>query len=149
MSTSRRGLTLLVDALLVKRARLLHWLFFFVRPQTSSCKYHLLVHLTRFTLNPVVPGSSRFFSQKLFRAFAKADKTEGSHLSYYTALCHFFPKLFCLQRVPQSFFLISCSKINCQKAERVSHFSYFSTMKLFNILIFRFLFFLSKLMENS
>ena len=58
-------------AFLVERARLLQWLVFFpffVRLQTSSCS----------------------FSQKLFRAFAKADDTEGSLLSIFFRHCATF-----------------------------------------------------------
>ena len=35
-------------------------------------------------------------------------------------------------------FLILCSKLKCQNAQRVSPFKYFGTMRLFKILIFRF-----------
>ena len=47
---------------------------------------------TRFTVNPAVTGSSPCFSQKLFRAFAKADETEGPlfQLQLFSALCDFF-----------------------------------------------------------
>ena len=54
-------------------------------------------------------------------------------------------RIFSLQRVPLEGFLISCSKLKCQKAQRVSPFMYFGTMRLFKILIFQFFskFFLS------
>ena len=74
----------LVGAFLVKRARLLHWLVFF-RQTTDLIVYVPLFNtdFTRFTVNPAVTGSSRCFSQKLFRAFAKADETEGPPLSNF------------------------------------------------------------------
>ena len=58
----------------------------------------------QFTGNPAVMGSSPCFDQKLFRAFAKADKTEGSPLSLFSALCDFFSEFFLLQRVPFDIF---------------------------------------------
>ena len=38
-------------------------------------------------MNPAVTGPSPCFSQKLFRAFAKVDETEGSHLSIFFRHC--------------------------------------------------------------
>ena len=45
---------------------------------------------TRFTANPAVTDSSPCFSQKLFRAFAKADQTEGSPLSIFFGTMRLF-----------------------------------------------------------
>ena len=59
----------------------------------------------RLTYNPAVTGSSPCFSHKRFRAFSKADETEGSPLSIFFRHCAtFFSKLFCLQRSPFKFF---------------------------------------------
>ena len=64
--------------------------------------YQFLVDFTRFTVNPAVTGSSPCFSQKLFRAFAKAEETEGSPLSIFFRHSVTFSISFCLQRVPPS-----------------------------------------------
>ena len=48
------------------------------------------IDFTRFTGNPAVTGSSPCFSQKPFRAFAKADETEGSPLSIFFRHCATF-----------------------------------------------------------
>ena len=56
-----------VGAFPVKRARLLQWLVFF--RQTTDLIVYVPLFSTDFT------GSSPCFSQKLFRAFAKANET--------------------------------------------------------------------------
>ena len=97
----------LVGAFLVKRARLLQWLvFFFFRQTTDLIVYVPLfsTDFTRFTVNPAVTGSSPCFSQKLFRAFTKAEETEGSPLSIFFSTVRFFFRIFSLQRVPPSSF---------------------------------------------
>ena len=95
---------------------------------------------TLFTVNPAVTGSSPCFSQKIFRAFAKADETEGSPLSIFFGTVRLFFLFFAFKRSHIRFFLKYCSKLKCQKAQRVSPFKYFGTMRLFKILIFRFFF---------
>ena len=82
----------------ILRARL-QWLVFFsfFRQTTDLIVYVPLCSttFTLFTVNPAVTGSSPCFSQNLFRVFAKADETEGSPLSIFSALCDF-----CARRVP-------------------------------------------------
>ena len=58
----------------------------------------------RLTVNPAVTGSSPCFSQKLFRAFAKANETEGSPLSIFSAVCDFFSIFFVSKGPPFIFF---------------------------------------------
>ena len=62
--------------------------FFFFRQMTDLIVYVPLfsTEITRFTVKPAVTGSSPCFSQKVFRAFAEADETEGSRLSFFSAL---------------------------------------------------------------
>ena len=88
--------------------------YFFVWPQTLSCMYHFLqtslvsTVFTQFTLSPC-------FSQKLFRDnFFCATQ-------FFGALRH-FSNFLNLQMVASSVFLIFCSKLKCQKAQRVSTF---------------------------
>ena len=92
--------------------------FFFVRPQTSPCMYHFLVQALIGlwgTQRPRarVPGLARNF-----RASAKADQTEWSPLSIFSALCDFFWKFFAFKGSPSSF-VIFCNKLDFQKAQRV------------------------------
>ena len=111
---------------------------FFVRPQTSSCMEHFLADFNRFTVNPAVTGSSPCFSQKRFRAFEKHLKRTRLKGPLFNFFWHCeFRFFFRLQRVPpSSFFLIFCSKLKCQKAQRVSSFKDSGTMRLFRILFF-------------
>ena len=110
----------------------------FFRQTTDLIVYVLFsTDLTRFTMNPAVTGSSPCFSQKLFRAFSKADETEGSPLSIFFRHCATF---FAFKGSHLQVFLIFCSELNCQKARRVSRFKYFGTMRPFKLLIFRFFF---------
>ena len=104
----------LVGAFLGKSARLLHWLVFFSsdhRPHrvcTTFYRLHSRSHVlvsTRFTVNPAVTGSSPCFSQKFFRAI-------------FFGTVRLFRNFFCRQRVPSTF-LIFCSKLKFQKAQRV------------------------------
>ena len=63
------------------------------------------------------------------------------HLFQFFWHCATFFRFFCLHRVPTyKFFLIFCSKLMCQKAQRVYPFKYFGTMRLFKILILRLFF---------
>ena len=80
----------------------------------------------RFTVNPAVTASSPCFSQKLFRAIFRH--------------CVTFFRFFLPSKGPTvKFFWIFCSKLRCQKAQRVSPFKYyFGSIRLFEILIFRF-----------
>ena len=117
---------------------------FFFRQTTDLIAYVPLfsTDLTWSTVNPAVTGSSYCFRQKLFRAFAKADETEGSPLSFFSAT---FSNFFAFKGSHLQVFLIFCSKLKYQKAQRVSPFMYFGHMKLFKVLIFRFF---SKLKRN-
>ena len=123
---------------------LLQWLFIFLffRQSTDLIAYVPLfsTDFTRLTMNPAVTSSSPCFSQKLFRAFAKADETEGSPLPIFSALCDFFFDSFCLQRVPPSSFFDILQQTKVPKVQSVSPFMYFGTMRLFKILIFCFFF---------
>ena len=87
---------------------------------------------TQFTVNPVITGSSPCFSQKLFQAI-------------FFRHCATFSIFFCLQKVPPSSFFDILQQLKCQKAQRVSPFMHFGTMRLFKIFIFRFF---SKIEKN-
>ena len=104
---------------------------FFFRQTTYLIVYVPLLStdFTRFTVNPAITGSSPCFSQKLFRAFAKADGTEGSPL--FSALCDHFLRFFAFRGSHLQNVLIFCSKLKCQKAQKVSPFTFFGTMRLF------------------
>ena len=56
------------------------------------------------TGNPAFMGSSPCFDQKLFRAFAKVDNTEGSPLSLFFGTVRLFSNFSLLQRVPFDIF---------------------------------------------
>ena len=88
--------------------------FFFFRQTTDLIVYVLFsTEFTRFTVNPAVTGSSPCFSQKLFRAFVKADETEGSPLSILFGTVRLF-SIFLPSKGPTfKFFLIFCSKLKC------------------------------------
>ena len=79
----------------MKSARLLQWLVFFVRPQTSPRMYFLVQ--TLFDLRVRVPALARNF----FDHLRKRTRLKGP-LSFLSALCDF--SFFCLQRVPLSIF---------------------------------------------
>ena len=89
----------------MKRARLLQWLvfFFFFRQTRDLIVYvpRFSTDFTRFTVNPAVTGLSPCFSQKLFRAFVKADETEGPLFQFFFGTL----RLFCLRSVLPSSFL--------------------------------------------
>ena len=68
----------------------------------------------RFRGNSAIAGSSPCFSQKLFCAFAKPESAKGS-------LGQFF-KFFATNNKPET-----------QKAQKVSPFTFFGTLRLFNI----------------
>ena len=91
----------------------------------------------RFTGNPAATGSSPCCSQKLFRAFAKADETEGFLPSFnFFGIVRLFLSFFTLKG-PFSFFFIFCNKLDFQKAQRVPPFPFFGTMRLFRRSRFR------------
>ena len=91
---------------------------------------------TRFTANPAVTGSSPCLSQKLFRAI------------FLGTVRLFFEVFLAFKGSHLQVFLIFCSKLKCQKAQRVSLFMYFGTVRLFKILIFRFFSKMKKILEN-
>ena len=109
---------------------------FFFRQTTDLIVYVPLfsTDFTRFTVNPAVTGSRPCFSQKLFRAFVKADETEGSPLPIFFRHCAIF-----LPSKGPTFKFSDILQQTCQKAQRAP-FKYFSTMTLFKILVFRFFF---------
>ena len=138
-------LVFLVGAFLVKRVRLLQWLVFFsffIRPQTSSCMYHFLVqHLlgSRWTQRSQV----RVFAsaRNLFDHLRKRTRLKGPLFQFFSALWTFFYFFVLSSKGPTfKFFLIICSKVKCQKAQRVSPFKYFGTVRLFKTFIFVLLF---------
>ena len=108
----------------------------FFRQTTDLIVYVPLLSadFSRFTVNPAVTGSSPRFSQKLFRAFAKPDETEGS--PFFGTVRLFFPNFFCLHRVPPSKFfdILQQTKVPkspkglpfyiCRHYETVSKFSF-------------------------
>ena len=67
-------------------------------------------------------------ARNFFRAFAKADETEGPPLSIFFGIMRFF-RFFAFKGSPSSF-LIFCSKLKCQKAQIVSPLTFFGTMGL-------------------
>ena len=73
---------------------------------TDFTRSHVLVStvFTGFTVHPAVTGSSPCFSQKLFRAFAKADETEGSLLPIFFRHCATFFEFFAFKRSHPHFF---------------------------------------------
>ena len=77
----------LVSAVLVQSARLLQWLVFFVRPQTSPCMYHFLVQ-TSIGLRVAqrsrvrVPALARNF----FEHFRKRTRLKGPSFQFFLAL---------------------------------------------------------------
>ena len=94
--------------------------FFFFFRQTKELTLYSPLFSTdfhHFTGNPTVMGSSPCFSQKLFRAFAKA-----SPLQFFSGTKRLFSNCFCLQRVPPSFFLIFCNRMNVEKSERARRY---------------------------
>ena len=111
-------------------SRLLQWLVFF-RQTTDLIVYIPLfsTDFNRFTGNPAVTGSSPCFSQKLYRAFAKTDETEGSPLSFFSDTATFSKKTY-LQRVPFKFFMF-CNKLDFQNVQRVPPFTILKTLRFF------------------
>ena len=128
LSCKRSGSCFLVGAFLVKRARLLlQWLVFFFFRQTTDLIVYVPLFSTdfiRFTVNPAVTGSSPCFSQKLFRfrAFAKADETEGSPRPIFFGTVGFFFEFLLSPKGPRSIISIFCNKLDFQKAPRVPFF---------------------------
>ena len=123
----------------MKSARLLQWVFLFFFRQITDFTLHVQLFSTdfnRFTRNPVVTGSSSCLSQKLFRAFAKADESEWFPFSIFFLHCATFFG-FLPSRVPFNCFLILCNKLDFQKTQRASSFTFFGTMRLFQFVIFR------------
>ena len=122
------ALTFLVDAFLGKSARLLQWLVFFSsdhRPHrvcTTFYRLHSRSHVlvsTRFTVNPAVMGSSPCFSQKLFRAIFFGTVRL---FQFFWHCATFFRNFFLSPKGPPSSFLIFCSKLKFQKAQRIPPF---------------------------
>ena len=52
---------------------------------------------------------------------------------FFSALCDFFSKFFCRQRVPLQVFLIFCSKLKFQKAQRVSPSTILKTLHFLSL----------------
>ena len=102
--------TFLFGAFLVKSARLLQWLVFFVRPQSSPCMYHFLVQtLIALGVNPTRQPES-------FCAFAKPDETEGFPLSIFFGTVRLFSNFFRFQTTPSSILqksLLVVSGVEC------------------------------------
>ena len=88
---------------------------------------HVLVS-TRFTVNPAVTGSSPCFSQKLFRAIFFGTVRL---FQFFSALCDFFSKFFCRQRVPPSNVFDILQQTEVSKSPKGPPFQFFGTMRLF------------------
>ena len=81
----------LVGAFLVKRARPLQGLDFFVRPQTSSCMYHFLVQTLlglRWTQRSRVRVLA--LARNFFEHLRKRTRLKGPLFQFFSALCDFF-----------------------------------------------------------
>ena len=107
---------------------------------TRSCVLVTTV-FTRFTVNPVVKNSSPCFSQKLSQQFFPALRLSiffGIAALNFFRHCASFFFFFAFKGSYIQVSLIFCSKLKCQKTKMVSPFMYFGTMRLLNILIFRF-----------
>ena len=88
----------LVGAFLVKSARLLQWLFFFFRPQTSSCMCHFLVQTLiglRGTQVRVLALARNFFEH-----WRKRTRLKGPLFQCFSALCDFFRNFFASKGSP-------------------------------------------------
>ena len=64
--------------------------------------------------------SRRIFLKSARRKITKPDETIGSSLWIFSALCDYFSKFFCLQKVRLQIFLIFYCNLEFQKAQRVS-----------------------------
>ena len=121
----------------MKSARQLQWLvFYFLRQTTELIVY---VPLFRTDFNRFTGSSSPCFSQKLFRAFAKADETEGSPFSIFSTL-QLFSIFFAFKGSPFKFFDI-LQQTELLKSPSVYILKYFRPIRLFQIKTLIFLFF--------
>ena len=89
---------------------------------------------TRFTVNPVITGSSPCFSQKLFQAifFGTVRLNLFRH-------CATFSNLFCLQKVPPSSFFATLQQTKVPKSPKglpFYAFRYYETVQNFNFSFF-------------
>ena len=126
----RKSTTLTVANFFVSATWSVHFLCTFV------CTFSTTWYRGRFRGNQVVAGSSPCISQKIFRAFAKPDETEGSNFS---ALWDYHPKNFCCpQRVLLQF--PPCEildRLDIQKAQKVCPpFTNFGIVRRFKMNIF-------------
>ena len=80
--------------------------FFFLRQTTDPFVYVPLfsTDFNQLTGNQAVTGSSPCFSQKRFRAFAKADETEGSLFHFFFGTLRLFCEVFFPSKGPFQFF---------------------------------------------
>ena len=113
-----------------KGARLLQWLDFFVRPQSSPCMYLFLVQTLiclaeTQRLRVRVPASVSNFSVHL----QNRKRLKGPPFDFFSALCAFFENFFVSKESPFNF-LMFCNKVEFQKAQRVL-FTFSGTMRLF------------------
>ena len=111
------------------------FLFFFVRPQTSSRMYHFLQKLIKL-LRPS-PANANLVQRVplLFLTFLRnlqnQKRLKGPPFQFFFGTLRLFSKIFCLKRVPLSSFLMFCNRIYVNKAQRVPLFTFFGTMRHF------------------
>ena len=136
----------LVGAFLVKRARLLQWLVFFLfssdhrrhRVCTTFYRLYSFTCTRQYRLYSVYgePNCQGFESLLLPETF-RAIFFGTVRLFQFFRHCVTFFRIFLHSKSPTfKFFMIFCRKLKCQKAQRVSRFMYFGTVRLFKILIF-------------
>ena len=75
-------------------------------------------------------------ARNFFEHLRKRTRLKGLFFQFFFGTLRLFSN-FLLSNGPTLIFLIFCSKLKCQKAQRASPFKYFGTMRLFKIIIFR------------
>ena len=76
------------------------------------------------------------FNFSFVNQFTKSTLSSNTFFQFFRHCATF--EFFCIRRAPPSSFSDILQQIKCQTAQRVSPFMYFGTMRLFEILIFRF-----------
>ena len=94
--------------------------------------YHFLVQTLISLGEPLGRGFESLLQPETFGAFAKPDKFERSSISIFFRHYQFFSKTFLMSKgSPLHLFKIFCNKLEFQKAQRVSPFTFLGTMRLF------------------
>ena len=86
--------------------------------------------VNRFTGNPAVTGSSPCFSQKLFRAFAKADETERSLFHFFSTV-RLFSNFFAFKGPPSIYDVLQHTGFS--KNPKVSPFIILKTLRFLSL----------------